>query len=56
MTTQLPSIFLMVLVASVFATRAEAPTTLKDAFQGSFVIGAAVNAAQFTGQDARGED
>ena len=54
MTTRLRSIFLAVLVASAFATRADAPTTLKDAFRGSFVIGAAVNAAQFTGKDTCG--
>lgn len=47
----------MVLTATlltVLVTKAEAPSTLKDAYQGAFLIGAAVNAAQFTGQDARG--
>jgi len=31
----------------------EAPLTLKDAFKGSFLIGAALNPAQFTERDAR---
>lgn len=34
---------------------AQAPVTLKDAFRGDFHIGAAVNAAQITGQDQRGD-
>jgi endo-1,4-beta-xylanase len=38
----------------VVVTKAEAPVTLKDAYASFFLIGAAVNAAQFTGQDARG--
>lgn len=32
-----------------------APTTLKDAFRSGFVIGAAMNADQITGKDARGD-
>lgn len=36
------------------AARANAPTTLKEAYKGDFVIGAALNAAQITGQDQRG--
>lgn len=45
---------LAVVVATMVLAKAEAPVTLKEAYQGAFVIGAAVNAAQFTGQDARG--
>ena len=37
------------------ATTAQAPVTLKDAYSGQFYIGAAINAAQITGQDARGD-
>lgn len=39
---------------TVLVTYAEAPSTLKDAYQGVFLVGAAVNARQFTEQDARG--
>lgn len=42
------------LALTVFVTNAQAPVTLKEAYKGAFAIGAAVNAAQFTGQDARG--
>jgi endo-1,4-beta-xylanase len=38
-----------------FAATAQAPASLKAAYQGDFVIGAAINAAQITGQDARGD-
>src|SRR6185503_3558112 len=31
-----------------------APSTLKDAFAGSFLVGAALNESQFTEQDSRG--
>jgi endo-1,4-beta-xylanase len=34
---------------------AAAPPTLKDAYKGDFLIGAAINVAQFTGQDGRGD-
>lgn len=37
------------------ALAAHAPTSLKAAFKGDFVIGAAINTAQITGQDARGD-
>lgn len=37
------------------AAAAHAPTSLKAAYKGDFVIGAAINAAQITGQDARGD-
>jgi endo-1,4-beta-xylanase len=38
----------------VLAANAQAPVTLKEAYQGALAIGAAVKAAQFTGQAARG--
>jgi endo-1,4-beta-xylanase len=41
------------LVMAALAAQASAPATLKDAFKGSFPIGAALNAAVFTGEDAR---
>lgn len=44
-----------VLLAASFAAGAQTPTTLKDAYRGSFYIGAAVNTAQITGQDTRGD-
>ena len=37
------------------AATANAPTTLRNAYQGDFVIGASMNAAQITGQDQRGD-
>lgn len=37
----------------VATAQAPAPTTLKDAFRGAFVIGAAINADQITGKDTR---
>ena len=37
------------------AATAQAPTSLKDAFHGDFYIGVAMNTAQITGQDARGD-
>jgi endo-1,4-beta-xylanase len=43
---------LMVLI--VLIVSAAAPSTLKDAYEGDFLVGAAINAAQFTEQDARG--
>ena len=36
------------------AAAAQTPTTLKDAYRDSFYVGAAINAAQITGSDARG--
>jgi endo-1,4-beta-xylanase len=47
---------LATLVALGFAATAQAPASLKDAYQGDFYIGVAINAAQITGQDARGDD
>jgi endo-1,4-beta-xylanase len=46
--------WLAVLISTLLAAKAEAPTTLKSVYKEEFVIGAAVNAAQFTGEDARG--
>ena len=43
-----------VLAASLPAA-AQTPPTLKDAFQGAFHIGVAINTAQITGADARGD-
>jgi len=37
------------------AAAAHAPTPLKQAFKGDFVVGAAINQAQITGQDQRGD-
>lgn len=42
------------LIAGVTAV-AQDPTSLKDAFKGGFVVGAAVNEAQISGQDTRGD-
>jgi endo-1,4-beta-xylanase len=49
-----PEVLAMLTVACAAAT-AQAPTSLKDAYKGDFVIGAAMNAAQITGQDQRGD-
>ncbi|MGO9316659.1 MAG: endo-1,4-beta-xylanase [Terracidiphilus sp.] len=46
--------FAVLFVASITAG-AQAPTSLKDAYKGDFVIGAAINTAQITGQDSRGD-
>jgi endo-1,4-beta-xylanase len=43
---------LLLLIFSLLAAE-QAPLTLKDAFKGSFLIGAALNPAQFTERDAR---
>jgi endo-1,4-beta-xylanase len=37
----------------VVAMSAQTPTSLKDAYQGCFLVGAALNPAQFSGKDAR---
>jgi endo-1,4-beta-xylanase len=42
------------LACAALIVTAETPSTLKDAYKGDFLIGAAINVAQFTGQDARG--
>lgn len=43
------------LLSLVATAQAPAPTTLKDAFKGGFVIGAAINNDQITGKDALGD-
>ncbi|MGD0347850.1 MAG: endo-1,4-beta-xylanase [Terracidiphilus sp.] len=48
------AIFLSFLLAGT-AAAAHAPTSLKAAYKGDFVIGAAINAAQISGTDARGD-
>jgi endo-1,4-beta-xylanase len=48
------AIFLSLILSSA-AAAAHAPTSLKAAYKGDFVIGAAINAAQITGQDVRGD-
>jgi endo-1,4-beta-xylanase len=45
----------MFVTCAVAADRAPASTSLKDAFKGDFVVGAAINAAQITGRDERGD-
>jgi endo-1,4-beta-xylanase len=48
------SIVLAAVAMAVAVAETNAPGTLKEAYRAAFVIGAAVNAAQFTGQDSRG--
>ena len=45
------SAFMVVLLAAT----AQAPTSLKEASKGDFVVGAAINEAQITGRDTRGD-
>jgi endo-1,4-beta-xylanase len=40
---------------AVLAATAQAPASLKEAYKGDFVIGAAINTAQITGQDSSGD-
>ena len=47
-------VFVPLLCTASLVAAAQAPETLKEAYRGSFVIGAAVNPDQFTGRDARG--
>lgn len=47
-------ISITVLMVTVLAAKADAPAALKDAYQQDFLVGAAVNGAQFTEKDARG--
>ena len=51
------TLFVSALFLSNLAVMAQAPapTTLKDAFHGAFVVGAAINVDQITGKDARGD-
>jgi endo-1,4-beta-xylanase len=46
---------LSAILATTMAAAAQSPTTLKDAYRGSFPVGAAINAAQITGADVRGD-
>lgn len=55
MSTNARSVIFLGLIVASAAAAAHAPTSLKAAFNGEFVIGAAINAAQITGQDARGD-
>jgi endo-1,4-beta-xylanase len=48
------AVVLLGLAVTILIASAEKLSTLKDAYRGSFLIGSAINAAQFTGQDARG--
>jgi endo-1,4-beta-xylanase len=43
------------LLAAFMAAGAQTPTSLKEAYRGDFAIGAAINPAQITGQDRRGD-
>ncbi len=49
------SVSIAFLIVACGAAAAHAPTSLKEAFKNDFVIGAAINEAQFTGQDQRGD-
>ena len=44
-----------VLLAASITAGAQTPASLRDAYKDSFVIGAAINTAQITGQDSRGD-
>jgi endo-1,4-beta-xylanase len=44
-----------VLFTASMAAGAQTPASLKDAYKSSFVIGTAINTAQITGQDSRGD-
>ena len=46
--------FVLLLTPFLLTNSALAQTTLKDAFKGRFLIGASLNKAQFSGEDARG--
>ncbi|MGA3046803.1 MAG: endo-1,4-beta-xylanase [Terracidiphilus sp.] len=47
-------VFLTAMLAAGMGASAQAPTTLKDAYRGSFYVGVAINEAQIAGTDARG--
>jgi endo-1,4-beta-xylanase len=53
--TNAHSVIFLSLILAGTAAAAHAPTSLKAAFKGDFVIGAALNAAQISGTDARGD-
>lgn len=46
---------MIALLATGLVATAKAPTTLKDAYNRDFLVGAAMNAAQITGADTRGD-
>jgi len=48
-------IAVLVVLSAVAAAGAQTPSTLKEAYRGEFVIGAAINNAQITGSDSRGD-
>lgn len=52
---RLLSALTLYLVSLTATAQAPAPATLKDAYRGAFVIGAAINADQITGKDKRGD-
>lgn len=54
--TAVRSAVLAIVIVAGFTAAAHAPVTLQEAFQGDFLIGAAINAAQITGQDFRGDE
>ncbi len=43
------------LVTAAMVAAAQTPATLKDAYKGDFLVGVAINSAQITGEDARGD-
>jgi endo-1,4-beta-xylanase len=43
------------MIVATLGTAAQTPASLKEAYKGSFLIGAAINAAQITGHDSRGD-
>ena len=47
--------FVVGILAAGLGAMAQAPLTLREAYAGDFHIGAAINTAQITGQDARGD-
>ncbi len=49
------SVSIVCLSSMAVMAQAPAPATLKDAFRGGFVVGAAINTDQITGKDARGD-
>jgi endo-1,4-beta-xylanase len=50
------SLVVAALVASCFVSTAQAPVSLKGAYRGLFHIGAAINEAEISGSDARGDE
>ncbi len=48
-------VFVSALVLTSFVSTAEAPITLKGAYQGLFHVGAAINEAEISGRDATGD-